>query len=38
MTLEDYVFHGVNTTLEQLELIHTNLSQITPLSFGVSTK
>ncbi|KAI8126994.1 hypothetical protein FF38_08671 [Lucilia cuprina] len=35
VTLEDYVFFGVNKTLEQLELIHTNLSQITPLSFGI---
>ena len=36
--LEDYVFFGVNKTLEQLELLHTNLSQITPLSFGVNKK
>ena len=36
--LEDYVFFGVNKTLEQLEFLNTNLSQITPLSFGVNKK
>lgn len=34
--LEDYVFFGINKTLEELELLNTNLAQFTPHSFGVS--
>jgi len=34
-TIEDYVFYGVNNTLEQLHLLRTNLSHVGPLGFGV---
>ncbi|XP_067629795.1 chaoptin [Eurosta solidaginis] len=36
-TIEDYPFFGVNKTVEELHLLHTNLSSFTPLSFGVNT-
>ncbi|XP_030384456.1 insulin-like growth factor-binding protein complex acid labile subunit [Scaptodrosophila lebanonensis] len=34
-TIEDYVFYGTNNTLEQLHLLHTNLSQVGKLAFGI---
>ncbi|XP_017068982.1 chaoptin [Drosophila eugracilis] len=37
-TIEDYVFYGVNNTLEQLHLLRTNLSRIGPLGFGILGK
>ncbi|EDW72313.2 uncharacterized protein Dwil_GK20783 [Drosophila willistoni] len=37
-TIEDYVFYGVNNTLEQLHLRHTNLSQVGQLGFGILGK
>ncbi|XP_034477400.1 toll-like receptor 3 [Drosophila innubila] len=37
-TIEDYVFYGMNNTLEHLHLIHTNLSQVGPLGFGILGK
>lgn len=36
VTIEDYVFYGVNNTLEQLNLLRTNLSHVGKLGFGVS--
>ncbi|EDW02077.1 chaoptin [Drosophila grimshawi] len=37
-TIEDYVFYGVNNTLEQLNLLRTNLSQVGQLAFGILGK
>lgn len=37
-TIEDYVFYGMNNTLEQLYLLHTNLSKVGQLGFGVSAE
>ncbi|KAH8232998.1 hypothetical protein KR026_002902 [Drosophila bipectinata] len=34
VTIEDYVFYGVNNTLEQLNLLRTNLSHVGKLGFG----
>lgn len=35
-TIEDYVFYGMNNTLEQVKLLRTNLSHVGQLGFGVS--
>lgn len=35
-TIEDYVFYGMNNTLEKVNLLRTNLSQVGQLGFGVS--
>ncbi|KAH8236255.1 hypothetical protein KR038_006649 [Drosophila bunnanda] len=37
-TIEDYVFYGVNNTLEQLHLLRTNLSHVGQLGFGILGK
>ncbi|XP_073844733.1 insulin like growth factor binding protein acid labile subunit convoluted [Musca autumnalis] len=37
-SLDDYVFHGINKTLEELYIVRTNLGNISPLSFGVLGK
>lgn len=37
-TIEDYVFYGMNNTLEKLHLVHSNLSKVGPLGFGVSDR
>lgn len=36
VAIEDFVFYGLNRSLEQLTLLNTNLAQISPYSFGVS--
>ncbi|KAH8401730.1 hypothetical protein KR009_007566 [Drosophila setifemur] len=38
VTIEDYVFYGVNNTLEQLHLLRTNLSHVGQLGFGILGK
>ncbi|XP_034651599.1 chaoptin isoform X2 [Drosophila subobscura] len=37
-TIEDYVFYGVNNTLEELHFLSTNLSHVGPLGFGILGK
>ncbi|XP_032571176.1 insulin-like growth factor-binding protein complex acid labile subunit isoform X3 [Drosophila sechellia] len=37
-TIDDYVFYGVNNTLEQLHLLRTNLSHVGLLGFGILGK
>ncbi|EDW32854.1 GL10127 [Drosophila persimilis] len=37
-TIEDYVFYGVNNTMEELHLLGTNLSHVGPLGFGILGK
>ena len=34
--IEDYTFHGINKTLENIFIYNSNLTQLKPLSFGVS--
>ncbi|XP_075166758.1 insulin like growth factor binding protein acid labile subunit convoluted [Haematobia irritans] len=37
-SLDDYVFFGINKTMEELYIYNTSLSNISPLSFGVLGK
>ncbi|XP_023162502.2 chaoptin [Drosophila hydei] len=37
-TIEDYVFYGMNNTLEKVNLLRTNLSQVGQLGFGILGK
>ncbi|KAL9918993.1 insulin like growth factor binding protein acid labile subunit convoluted isoform 1-T3 [Glossina fuscipes fuscipes] len=38
VAIEDFVFYGLNKSLEQLTLLNTNLAQISPYSFGILGK
>ncbi|XP_059226145.1 protein artichoke [Stomoxys calcitrans] len=38
VSLDDYVFFGINKTLEELYILNTNLANISPFSFGILGK